>query len=39
MKRYVKIDEKLSVDKEKLQVVKVYESEPKRFDYLVWLRK
>lgn len=37
MKRYVKESTKRTVDNEKLQVVKVYECEPRKFDYLVFV--
>jgi len=39
MKVYVRDYTKKNTDGEKLQVVKTYESKPKRFDYLVWLKK
>ena len=37
--RYVRDYTKKNTDGERLQVVKVYESQPKRFDYLVWVTK
>ena len=37
--RYVRDYTKKNADGEKLQVIEIYESKPKRFDYLVWVKK
>jgi hypothetical protein len=39
VKRWVKEKTVKSVDDEQLQVVQVYESKPKRYDYLVFIQK
>lgn len=38
-KYYVRDYTKKNADNERLQVVKTYECQPKRYDYLVWLKK
>lgn len=38
-KYYVRDYAKKSVDGDRLQRVKTYESQPKRHDYIVWVRK
>lgn len=39
IKYYVRDYKKRNVDGERLQIVKTYESQPKRHDYIVWVRK
>ena len=38
-KIYVRDYSRRDIDGEKLQVVKTYESKPKRYDYIFWVKK